>query len=434
MYPNPQEALPLPPRPDLNHYRKRAKDLARACASGDPSAIGTWAERWIRDLAELHAEGDRERKTRDSARYAGKLAAFAANRLGANDCSLSQAQFVIARAHGFESWPKLAHHIEAILEARTPVSAFEEAADAIVAGDRATIERLLHEDPSLIRARSSREHRATLLHYVAANGVENYRQETPANIVEIARLLLDAGAEVDAEAEMYGGGATTLGLTVTSAHPRIAGVQIPLAELLLERGARISERIVGYCLMNGCPEAAAYMAERGAPVGLGAAAGIGRLDMLEKKFDAARSFDDPAWRQEVGDAVIGAIWYDHEEIVSYLLDRGFDPATKVTGFGEIRTALHLASSEGRVSIVELLLRRGAPVNITDDVHHATPMLWALYAWTSEKRRNLEPYPAIVRMLLNAGATVEAEWFDDDVVRAVPELFEALTLRAGENRG
>ena len=30
MYPNPQEALPLTPRPNLEHYRKLAKDLVKA--------------------------------------------------------------------------------------------------------------------------------------------------------------------------------------------------------------------------------------------------------------------------------------------------------------------------------------------------------------------------------------------------------------------
>jgi hypothetical protein len=37
-----------------------------------------------------------------------------------------------------------------------------------------------------------------LLIYVGANGVEDERQRTPANVVEIAQMLLDA--EVDAEA------------------------------------------------------------------------------------------------------------------------------------------------------------------------------------------------------------------------------------------
>ena len=38
--------------------------------------------------------------------------------------------------------------------------------------------------PELIRQRSSREHRSTLLHYVSANGIEDFRQRTPPNIVD----------------------------------------------------------------------------------------------------------------------------------------------------------------------------------------------------------------------------------------------------------
>src|SRR5428012_13463 len=52
------------------------------------------------------------------------------------------------------------------------------------------------------------------LHYCGANGVEGYRQKTPKNIVEIARMLLEAGADVDAGADVYGSGCTTLGLSL----------------------------------------------------------------------------------------------------------------------------------------------------------------------------------------------------------------------------
>ncbi len=366
---------------------------------------------------------------RDAERYADQVAGFARERLTATEGALAQAQFVIARAHGFESWPRLAHHLEALGGSPTPVSAFEEAADAIIAGDRATLERLLEENPDLVHARSPRQHRATLLHYVAANGVENYRQETPPNIVEIARLLLDAGAEVNAEADMYGGGATTLDLAMTSAHPRRVGVQNDLADLLLERGARIAPGSVRSCLMNGCPEAAEYLARRGVPLGLEEAAGIGRLDLVERYVDEPRSLADPAWRQEVGEALMMAVWYGRTEVVGFLLDRGFDPAWKVRGHGESRTALHLAAYEGRVTIVELLIRRGAPVNVTDDVHGTTPLVWALHAWLVEGRNDQEAYRAVVRMLAEAGAMVKAEWIDDDRVRADPDLFGMLTRRA-----
>ena len=53
MYPNPQEALPLPARPNLEQYKKLAKDLVKACRSGDPAAIRDWAVRWIEKLAAL---------------------------------------------------------------------------------------------------------------------------------------------------------------------------------------------------------------------------------------------------------------------------------------------------------------------------------------------------------------------------------------------
>ena len=58
MYPNPQDALPLPPRPNLEQYRKLAKDLVKACRSGDPTAIREWANEWIHALASLPGEPD----------------------------------------------------------------------------------------------------------------------------------------------------------------------------------------------------------------------------------------------------------------------------------------------------------------------------------------------------------------------------------------
>ena len=116
-------------------------------------------------------------------------------------------------------------------------------------GDLAVLEFALRRNPALIGARSSRiccfdppVHRATLLHYVAANGVEAYRQRTPPNAVEIARALLEAGAEPDAFADMYGAQCTTMSMLVSSGHPAKAGLQVPLVELLLDYGAAIDGR------------------------------------------------------------------------------------------------------------------------------------------------------------------------------------------------
>ncbi|HYU08130.1 MAG TPA: hypothetical protein VEK77_01975 [Gemmatimonadales bacterium] len=49
MFPNPQDALPLPPRPSLQQYRKLAKDLVKACDSA-AAAIAAWADRWMAGL------------------------------------------------------------------------------------------------------------------------------------------------------------------------------------------------------------------------------------------------------------------------------------------------------------------------------------------------------------------------------------------------
>src|SRR5439155_17827579 len=108
---------------------------------------------------------------------------------------------------------------EAKLESEELNVLFEQAADAVASGDIDKLRELLDEEPSLIHARSPRPHRATLLNYCGANGVEDQRQRTPANAAEIMQLLIDRGADVNAECNLYGGGNTTMGLLVTSIHP-----------------------------------------------------------------------------------------------------------------------------------------------------------------------------------------------------------------------
>jgi ankyrin repeat protein len=419
MYPNPQDAVPLPPHPDLEQYRKRAKELVKACRAGG-DAIHAWATQWVATLLALQPDLP-EFARRDAERRSKQIDEFARQRLG-TECALSQAQFVIARAHGFASWPKLVHHLEGLTGADAGLSAYEHAAEAIVSGDLATLQRLLAERPALVRERSTRDHHSTLLHYTSANGVESYRQKTPSNVVAIARTLLDAGAEVDAEAAVYGRGATTLALTVTSSHPRDAGLQIPLADLLLERGARIDPDIVRYCLVNGCPEAAAHMATRGAPVGVEGAAGIGRVDLLRAHFEPERNVS----QADGAEALVMAAWYDQREAVAYLLDQGVDPGARRPHDGN--TALHVASYSGYPALVELLLARGAPVDVNDAVYGTPPVVWALHAWLAERRSNADDYKAVLRLLADAGAAVRREWIDDERIRADGALHAALAKR------
>src|ERR1700761_4718107 len=288
------DAVPLPPRPDLDHYKKLAKELLRASATpvaedAAPDTVRVWALRW------LEANGHLCGSWRDDDGVGGVVAYQAdaiterwlalGKKRGAEPLLLADAHFFLAREHGFPSWPKFAEHVRALENAQSTVANFEAAVDSIVAGDEESLATLLRQDPSLVKARSLREHRSTLLHYCSANGVEDYRQRTPPNIVAVARMLLDAGAEVNAESDAYGGRSTTLMLTATSFHPERAGVQRALMELLLDRGAPIdaekSSDVVA-CLHNGRGQAAEILAAKGARLDLEGAAGVGALDRVKE--------------------------------------------------------------------------------------------------------------------------------------------------------
>jgi hypothetical protein len=91
---------------------------------------------------------------------------------------------------------------------------------------------LLAEHPDLVARRSAYGHRATLLHYTAANGVEIHRQVVPANAVEIAPALLAAGADRSAKLHAYGGIFDVLEMLKTGAHPHTAGVSEEVEHVL----------------------------------------------------------------------------------------------------------------------------------------------------------------------------------------------------------
>jgi ankyrin repeat protein len=392
VFPNPQDVLPLPARPNIEQYRTLAKDLVKACKAGSP-AIAKWSDRWIAALLVGW-----EHKHID--RAATQVEAFAQRTLTRDDrrCVLADAQFVLARSHGFVSWPAFVAHLDALQHTDTETAAFETAADAIVHGDEAKLQQLLREHPELIRARSAREHRATLLHYVSANGVENYRQKSPPNAARITALLLEAGADVDAEADVYGGGCTALGLVATSTPPREAGVQLPVIQVLLDHGAQIEHpNLAGNgadalyaCLANGCPEAAQYLVERGARFGIVGAAGIGRLDVVQQLAENA-----DASRREM--ALRYAAGYGQLEVARFLLDRGA-PIDAHAGDGE--TALFYAFLGDHVEVVRLLLERGANPNMRTQWGD----LVGGALWRAAHGGNPDRCAAIIESLITAGGS------------------------------
>jgi hypothetical protein len=140
--------------------------------------------------------------------------------------SLQHARLIVARDHGFTSWSIVAGECDPI---------FELAVDAVTLGRIEQLDRLLIDAPDLIRRRSAYGHRATLLHYTAANGVEIRRQLVPANAAEITARLLDAGADPAATLHAYGGTPDTLAMLRSSAHPRAAGVAAEIESVLAKR-------------------------------------------------------------------------------------------------------------------------------------------------------------------------------------------------------
>lgn len=258
---------------------------------------------------------------------------------------------------------------------------FETAVEAIVRGDVITLRRLLRDDPSLVFARSSRPHRATLLHYTAANGVEDERQMTPANAVEIMEALLDADAEVDATAEMYGQECTTLSLLVSSTPPAVAGLQSDLAEVLIDHGAAIDDgpgtkwqSALQTSLAFGNLDTARTLVRRGARVDtLPAAAGLGTSELVDDLLPEADADERHA-------ALALACQHGHVDIARQLLDAGEDPNRfNPEGLHAHSTPLHQAALAGHLAVVELLVTRGARKDVRDALYQGTALDWAEYA-------------------------------------------------------
>jgi len=272
---------------------------------------------------------------------------------------------------------------------------FEQAVDAVVSGDENTLRALLHADPGLIHARSSRPHGAALIHYCGANGVENERQKTPSNAVGILRILLESGAEVDAIIDAYGKG-STLGLVATSVHPVIAGVQFDLLQALLDAGAAVDgppgttwNPLVS-ALHNGRGDAASFLADRGAKLDLEGAAGTGRLDDMRRLAPEASDK-----QKEYG--LMWASQYGHPLAAACLLD---ELGVSITALPGGETALHWAAYAGNPEIVQMLLDRGAPTSVLDSQWQGTPLSWAEFGHTNTPPEPApwRDYDAVKRML------------------------------------
>ena len=170
------DPAPLSFSDPLDAYAREADRLLDAFRASDDAAA--WRVRWMHPRF-------RDRPV-DEVRTAG--------------LDVDDARLVVAREHCFDTWDELSTFTDRVAHGGV-VARFERAAESVVDGDLPALDAALRDDPMLVRARSVRTHHATLLHYVAANGVEGTRQRTPRNVLDVTGALLDAGADPNALAE-----------------------------------------------------------------------------------------------------------------------------------------------------------------------------------------------------------------------------------------
>jgi len=354
----------------LNQYQSQAEQLLAAYKSGDADAVRCFHHNHPRFLDPKIPWLPKELPDSEILN-AG---------LGIDD-----AQLTLARWYDFRDWAALAEFVAAVTRENSDVARFETAVEAVVNGDEAALRALLEKHPELVRARSTRitkfdpaVHGATLLHYIGANGVENYRQKTPPNEPAIAKILLDAGAYVTAMAGFYGADCATMGLLVSSCHPAQAGLQAALAEILLDYGAPIEGPNgkggpLNTALRFGYLETAQALVRRGAKVNhVAAAAGLGRVDDVRRLLPES----DATGRQA---ALALSAQLGQVEAVRLLLDAGEDPnRLNPEGIHSHSTPLHQAALAGHEGVVRLLVERGARLDIEDTIYHGTPLGWAMH--------------------------------------------------------
>ena len=260
---------------------------------------------------------------------------------------LDTARLAVAKDHWYADWADALAHGRDIVDTR-----FEAAADSIHEGNVDTLRRLLDSEPGLVSMRSPFPHHQTLLHHVAANGIEVERQRrSPANSVDILRLLIERGAVPDATCDSYGGGpdTTTMCLLVSSAHPFVAGVQVALVEELCRNGAQVDgidddSAPLWTAVSFGYTAAAEALVRCGARVdNLCLAAALGDYDAVCGYFDA-----DGRLRVDLS------------------------PVERIGAYGPILSpqliieyALIWAAAHGRRPVVQFLLTKDPDVRVTD---------------------------------------------------------------------
>lgn len=268
--------------------------------------------------------------------------------------------------------PTLADRLDLPHHERIEDPVFRRAVDLLDTGDAAGLREHLKQHPELARQHVLLEgtnyfRNPTLLEFIAENPTRH--GSPPANIVEIARIILDAGTSQEALDE-------TLMLVASSLVARQSKAQVSLIDLLCDHGANA----------NSATRTAAIYAEfdalnallrHGAYFDLPLAVATGQVEEARRLLPSANA-DDRHWAMAI------ASQYGHLEILRLLLDAGEDPNRyNPVGGHSHSTPLHQAAGAGRLDVVRLLVERGARLDWKDTMWHATPAEWAQHEGKTE---------------------------------------------------
>jgi ankyrin repeat protein len=430
----------LPKHPDLDQLKRQAKEFLDAVRAGEPDAVAEAA-----------------------ARYPGA---------DPQKFALHDAQLVLARAHGFHSWPRLRAYVSGGM-IKAPEMESDSGRDvwdtitAAAAGDTLTLQRLMERDPSLSRAEYFY---APPIHFAVREGhgeavrilLEAGAAESEWNgcdldgLIEIAKdrsyeeiaLLLDevrrrrrpvapledhpihAFAErgdVEQVRDLLHGDATLLNRRDaggrTPLHRAVKGSAHEVIALLLDRGADMNAtdgkdwqaldhaiwRRRAHSTASGAFDTARLLLSRGATCDLTIAAALGDLPRVTALLD-----QKPACLHEVRPngkrALSAAVQFGHREIARLLLERGADPNWPEADAPR-GASLHAAAGAGDRELVELLLAHSADPN-----GHVESAGNAVYAAKT---------PELRALLMGRGGTLDPYdlvWLDEDdeVIRRVTE--------------
>ena len=324
-------ATQLPERPNLDQLKRQAKELLRSARAHESAALARF--RILPAFASM-SDVDLARRT----------------------LALHDAQSVIAREHGFETWNALRERVEELtLEFGAAVHHFIEAATdgradraerllarhpgiaraniytALLLGDAAAVEARLTDHPGFATERGGPRGWEPL-HYVCYTSVGARSDAREAGLVAIARRLISLGADPNLRFPW---------LHHSVQRPILWGAvcvvrSLPLAAALLDTGADPSDGVT-----------------------LPLAAGGGDLAALDLLLAHGADVNHP-WATD-GSAPLYAIlhWSRTADGVRWLLAHGADPDPVFAANGE--TPLHVVAASWDSGLTEELVNRGADV-------------------------------------------------------------------------